>query len=148
MRVLITGAEGMLAKSLIKLLNDAHEVTGADKGALNITDKSGIESALSSMRPEVVINSAAFTKVDDCEEKKELAYAVNAEGPKNLAAACRDRGVKLIHISTDYVFDGEKREPYLEGDRVNPINEYGRTKLKGEEYIKELLNDHLIIRTQ
>lgn len=148
MKVLVIGADGMLGESLVEILKDSHEVTEARIEFLDITDKDAIKKVLSSQTPEVVINCAAYTDVDGCEDKKDTAYAVNADGVKNLAVACSARSIKLIHISTDYVFDGKKNDPYLEDDPVNPINEYGRSKLKGEEYIRETLNDHLIVRTQ
>ncbi len=93
------------------------------------------------------INCAAYTNVEQAEKTPEIAYSVNAEGVKNLAMACKVNGVKLIHISTDYVFDGEKKEGYYPEDIPNPINEYGKSKLKGEQYIQEILNEYMIIRT-
>lgn len=148
MKVLVTGADGMLGESLVKVLKDSHDVVSVGKEYLDITDKDAVEKVLSSLTPEALINCAAYTNVDGCEYKKDIAFAVNAEGVKNLAETCCTRGIKLIHISTDYVFDGKKDGPYLEDDLVNPVNEYGRSKLKGEEYIRETLNDYLIVRSQ
>ncbi|GMT42559.1 MAG: NAD(P)-dependent oxidoreductase [bacterium] len=148
MKVLVAGAGGMLSDSLVKVLNKTHDVTEARIENLDITDKNGMEEMLSSPGPEVVINCAAYTDVDGCEDKKDFACAVNADGPKNLAQACKNHSIKLIHISTDYVFDGTKTGPYLEDDPVNPISVYGMSKLKGEENVREQLKDHLIVRTQ
>jgi dTDP-4-dehydrorhamnose reductase len=97
-------------------------------------------------KPDTVIHCAAFTAVDDCELQPELAFKVNAEGTRNLARACRTRGIPILYLSTDYVFDGEKPEPYLETDRPNPLNVYGRTKLAGEEGVKELAARFWIVR--
>lgn len=147
MKILVTGAKGMLGTALTAALK-RYDTTGLGKDALDITDKKAVEIAVEIYKPDVVINSAAFTKVDECESKADLAFLVNAEGPKNLALACKNRGMRLIHISTDYIFDGTKTAPYKEDDKVNPLSVYGRSKLAGEENIKALLDNHLIVRTQ
>lgn len=147
MKILIPGAKGMLGTKLVSTL-DGHDVIGLDVKELDITDKNAVCKAIALYKPDTVINSAAFTRVDECESKVDHAFAVNAEGPKNLASACRESGIKLVHISTDYVFDGTGSRPYREVDKTNPLSIYGKSKLAGEENIKALLDNHIIIRTQ
>ena len=169
MRILVIGAAGQLGHDLIKVFSPDHEVFGADiagTGAqleVDITDAASVAAVMAEATPELVINSAAFTNVDGCESNREAAYAVNATGAGNIARACTASGAEissaelsivspklpaLIHISTDYVFDGTKGEPYLESDPTAPLGEYGRTKLAGEEMVREALPDrHLIVRT-
>ncbi|MCL4164280.1 UNVERIFIED_CONTAM: hypothetical protein GTU68_010844, partial [Idotea baltica] len=112
-----------------------------------ITDKEKVNSTFRTGSFDFCINCAAYTNVDDAERFPQLAFAVNAEGAKNLGQACSSNEVKLIHISTDYVFDGRKQGPYLPEDAPNPINVYGKSKLKGEQYIQELLQQYYIVRT-
>jgi dTDP-4-dehydrorhamnose reductase len=155
MKILVIGAAGQLGHDLLKVFSPDHVVSGADmSGAgadadVDITDPAATNSLVVDIRPDLVINSAAFTNVDGCEANREAAYAVNAAGAGNIAracAACED--VPLIHISTDYVFDGTKAGPYLENDPTAPLGEYGRTKLAGEEQVREALpHRHLIVRT-
>ncbi len=146
--ILICGGDGQLGSDLTRLLQKDHPVTSMDLD-LDITDPNAVNAALDRIRPSVIINCAAYTAVDACETHKELSHKVNAEGPANLAAAGRERGCRLIHISTDYVFDGEKPppEPYDETDAVNPLSWYGKTKLAGEEAVREGIENHLILRT-
>jgi dTDP-4-dehydrorhamnose reductase len=148
MKILVIGARGMLGSDLLIALKKKFEVIGKDIDDFDITDKKEAQKAIVSINSPVIINLAAYTDVDGCESNENLAFSVNAEGIKNIAESCREIGAKLIHISTDYVFDGKKKEPYAEDDQTNPLNVYGRSKLKGEEYIKEILADFLIIRTQ
>jgi len=147
LRVLIVGAQGMLGSDLKRSLKDTLQVIGTDKEDFDITNQRETLGALLKIRPQWVINVAAYTQVDRCEEEMELAFKVNAEGVKNLALACKEIQAKLFHVSTDYVFDGEKQEPYLEEDAPMPISVYGQSKLKGESYIQMLLNDFIIIRS-
>lgn len=147
MKVVVTGAKGMLGTKLMTILN-GYDVIGLDIQELDITDKSAVVRAVAYHKPDVLINSAAFTKVDECETKVDPAFAVNAEGPGNLALACKDNGIKLVHIGTDYVFEGTNTTPYREDDETNPLSIYGKSKLAGEENIKALLDDYLIVRTQ
>jgi len=113
---------------------------------LDITDKNAVFSIIDGLRPELVINAAAYTKVDDCEEKKELAFSVNGTAPGYIGEACERIGSKLVHFSTDYVFDGKKKE-YTESDKPNPINAYGASKLGGERAIAKAMDRYYIIRT-
>ncbi|KJR40325.1 dTDP-4-dehydrorhamnose reductase [Candidatus Magnetoovum chiemensis] len=147
MKIAITGADGMLAKDLIELLSNAHSCRGFSKNELDITSEDSINTALDNLTPDIIINCAAYTKVDLAEKDKNMALEVNSLGVQNLAIACRQRKIPLCHISTDYVFDGTKTSPYKPSDNVNPINHYGYSKLAGEKYIQWILNDFYIIRT-
>ncbi len=147
-RVVVTGAGGMLGSDVVKVLEEQGlDVTALSRKELDITEKGQCASLLKDIRPEIVINCAAFTKVDLCEEESTLAFDVNAKGPKNLANVCREIGTKLVHISTDYVFDGTSSRPYKEDDQPNPLNIYGKSKLQGEEAVRKSDADHLIVRT-
>ncbi len=147
-RVVVTGAGGMLGRDVVKVLEEQGlDVTALSRKELDITEKGQCASLLKDIRPEIVINCAAFTKVDLCEEESTLAFDVNAKGPKNLANVCREIGTKLVHISTDYVFDGTSSRPYKEDDQPNPLNIYGKSKLQGEEAVRKSDADHLIVRT-
>lgn len=147
MKIVITGAKGMLGTKLMDILI-GHDLIGMDAQELDITDKSNASKVIASHKPDAVINCAAFTRVDDCETKVDLAFAVNSVGPENLALACKDNDVKLVHIGTDYVFDGTNTTPYKEEDKTNPLSIYGKSKLAGEDNIRAVLDNHLIIRTQ
>ena len=120
---------------------------GTTSAELDITDPSAVRRALAEQRPDVIINCAAFTNVDKAELDPGLAYRVNAEGPGNLAAACAERGCRLVHISTDYVFDGLKGAPYVETDEANPLNHYGEGKLAGERLVAERMSNWVTVRT-
>ena len=147
-RVVVTGAGGMLGRDVVKVLEEQGlDVTALSRKELDITEKGQCASLLKDIRPEIVINCAAFTKVDLCEEESTLAFDVNAKGPKNLANVCKEIGTKLVHISTDYVFDGTSSRPYKEDDQPNPLNIYGKSKLQGEEAVRKSDADHLIVRT-
>ncbi|MCK4270199.1 MAG: dTDP-4-dehydrorhamnose reductase [Methanogenium sp.] len=141
-KVLILGANGMLGHDLQKVFPDAvckgHE--------LDISDETAISSFISKLKPDIVINAAAYTNVDGCEENQELAFTVNGKGPGYVAAVCKKVGAVLVHFSTDYVFDGSHEE-YIESDTPNPINVYGRSKLLGEQNIIKNMDDYRIVRT-
>jgi dTDP-4-dehydrorhamnose reductase len=130
MRYLITGASGMLGRDLVEALA-GREVTALGHADLDITDPLAVRAAVRGH--DVILNAAAYTKVDEAESHEEAAYAVNAAGPANLAAAAEEQGSRLVQISTDYVFDGRARVPYAEDTARNPISAYGRTKAAGEE---------------
>ncbi len=148
MRVLITGSEGQVGEKLIKqCIDDQICSLALSKDQLDITDLSQISEILNEYRPSIIINAAAYTNVDSAEEYPEIAHSVNAQGPKNLASLCSNQSILLFHISTDYVFDGLKGKPYHEDDNPNPINVYGTTKLQGEENIKSLTDNYIILRT-
>ena len=147
MKILITGSNGMLGHDLIEVLKDNHELLLTTSKTLDITDGDSVMDFIVKSNPDIVINSAAYTDVDGCESNPDLAYNVNGEGVKNLALACREVDCPLVHISTDYVFNGQNDRPWVEDDEIGPISIYGKSKLKGEEHIKEILEKYFIVRT-
>ncbi|WP_295113830.1 dTDP-4-dehydrorhamnose reductase [uncultured Methanobrevibacter sp.] len=147
MKILITGSNGMLGHDLIEVLKDDHELILTTSKTLDITDRDRVIEFIVENSPDIVINSAAYTNVDGCEENQELAYAVNGDGVKNLALACSEVDCPLVHISTDYVFKGDNTRPWIEDDEIGPISVYGKSKLKGEEAILEILDKFFIVRT-
>ena len=148
MKVLVTGAGGMLAKDLVPcLLERGHEILALPHEELDITDLKTVRAAMNRFLPEIVINCASYTKVDEAEKEECLALMVNGYGVQTLCLLCHERDVPLVHFSTDYVFDGTKASPYTIYDEPNPINAYGRSKVLGEKYILWLLNKFYLIRT-
>jgi dTDP-4-dehydrorhamnose reductase len=146
--LLITGAAGQLGLALVQeAARQGWDAVATDAHNLDITDPQAVWGELTRRRPEVVINAAAATRVDDLESDPDGALRVNAMGPRNLAVACRRLGMKLIHLSTDYVFDGAKAGPYVEWDATGPLSVYGRSKLLGEEWVRQQCPDHFIVRT-
>jgi dTDP-4-dehydrorhamnose reductase len=143
--ILVAGARGMLGRELLDMLDGT--ARGLTHDEMEITSVESVRKVLLTIKPAVVINTIAYTDVDGCENNSELAFRVNGEGVKNLAEASAEIGAKLVHISTDYVFDGTKGSPYKEEDPVNPLSVYGKSKLAGEQYAR-LNPDHLIVRTQ
>ncbi len=143
--IVVAGARGMLGRELLASLKES--TRGLNRDDMDITSLDCVRKALVTLRPDTVINATACTDVDGCENNRELAFRVNAEGVKNLAAATCEIGAKLVHVSSDYVFDGSKGSPYVEDDPVNPLSVYGKSKLAGEENAR-LNPNHLIIRTQ
>jgi dTDP-4-dehydrorhamnose reductase len=140
----------MLGRDLTEVLRSSSqgEVVPWDLGEIDIREETKTVKKIGELRPDVIVNAAALTRVDDCESQTEQAFAVNAEGMKHVALAALRCQAKVVYLSTDYIFDGEKREPYLEDDPPHPLNAYGRSKWKGEEYAQTLLKDWLIVRTQ
>ena len=147
MKILITGSNGMLGHDLINALDERHDLILTTSKTLDITNKKQAIEYICEVKPDIVINSAAYTDVDGCEENQDLAYSVNGEGVKNLALACKEIDCPLVHISTDYVFDGSAIEPIQEDGEIGPISIYGKSKLKGEEAIQEILDKYFIVRT-
>ena len=148
MRVLVTGARGQLGLELAEFLpREGHEVVALARKDLDVTDAGAVAGVLDEHRPELVVNAAAYTNVDGCESEVGLAYAGNALGPRNLALHCERLGCALLHVSTNYVFDGECGHPYQPFDLPNPISVYARTKLAGEEYVKQLCSRWYIVRS-
>ncbi len=146
-KVIVTGASGMLGKDFSKTLKKGFYVIPLSRSELDITNFDNVMRAFEKSCPDIVVNCAAFTKVDLCEEKRKEAFLVNAKGPENLIKACNSINAKLVHISTDYVFDGMAERPYKENDQTNPINVYGQSKLEGERAIITKGKNYLIIRT-
>lgn len=149
-KILVTGAGGQLGKTIEELYakNTINlEFVFVSRERLDITERESITSIFKIHNFDYCINCAAYTNVEQSEKTPEIAYKINAEGVKNLAEVCKTFNSVLIHISTDYVFDGEKKEPYTTADLPNPINEYGKSKLQGEKYIQETLERYFIIRT-
>lgn len=146
-RILVLGAGGMLGNDLMKMLGSGHEILGRDCEDFDITDENRTRDEILKIDPGIVINTAAFTDVDGCEAEVDRAYAVNAHGAGNVALACKEGNMKLLHISTDYVFDGKEESPYQEDGIPAPLNIYGKSKLKGEQYIKEIMENYCIVRT-
>lgn len=153
MKLVVTGAKGLLGHQVVRVCaargDDVIE-TDVSPGAceLDITDMDAVVSFLRTERPDWLVNCAGYTDVDGCEEHEERAFSLNAQAPGNLARACKLCGTRLVHISTDYVFDGEKTEPYSEDDIPRPLSVYGRTKLAGEEAVQGTMDDYIIVRTQ
>lgn len=146
MRILIFGAAGQLGSELCEQLKEKHEVLGLSRLEADITQLEQVLEKAKNFSPDVIINAAAYTDVDGCENNKDQAFFVNAIGARNVAIASREVGAKLVHISTDYVFDGEKDGPYFEYDPPRPINVYGWSKLLGEQMVKEQCPQSFILR--
>ena len=148
MRVVIIGANGQLAQDIGPALKDkAHEVIGLTHAQIEVAELDSVRDALAPARPDVVINTSAYHKVDVVEDEPDRAFAVNATGPRNLALVCRELDAALAHLSTDYVFSGSKGSPYVEEDAVDPVNLYGVSKAAGEMAVRYLWPRHWIVRT-
>lgn len=147
MKILVTGCKGMLGRELVSVFSEDYTVRGIDVDEADITDREKIIATIETIAPDLIIHTAAYTDVDGCEKNVGIAYRVNGVGTQNVAIACRQIDATLVYISTDFVFDGTKREPYLESDQSNPLNVYGKSKLRGERYVQTLLNKYFIVRT-
>ena len=156
LRVLITGANGQLGRAVIQIIRDKKSyklyITSRKGKAeeaiwpLDIANETAVYEYIKKVKPDIIINCAAYTAVDLCESESDKAYRINALGPKYLSIAAENIGAKLIHISTDYVYDGQANKPYIEGDCTNPINTYGKTKLAGDMYVQDLCKKSFILR--
>lgn len=145
---LITGSNGQLGWELVRRAPQAGlRIASFDRDGLDISDPDSVTRCISESAPQVVINAAAYTTVDQAESDADTAYAVNRDGPSHIAKACKDHGIPLIHVSTDYVFDGADERAYLEDDPVAPLGVYGASKLAGEVAIRESHDAHVIVRT-
>ena len=145
-RVVIVGSGGRLGAALTRLYSDKHEVIGFNHYQMDLGDLAQVRQLLSHVRFDLLVNCAALTNVDYCESHREEARRINADGPQCLAEVCRAKGARLIHISTDYVFDGSQRTPYSEHDAARPISVYGESKLEGENRVLGLGAEHLVVR--
>ena len=146
MRVLVTGCDGQVGTEVAALSDRTFDVRPFARRDLDITSAGAIEHGLEEAMPDVVVNCAAYTAVDRAEDESEMAYQVNAEAVELLGHACARRGIAIIHLSTDYVFDGHKDTPYTEDDPTNPLGVYGASKLAGEVRLREATNRHVILR--
>ena len=153
-KILVTGCNGQLGRAIRKEYADSNvefintDVTEGDGvKALDITDVNAVLKMVEETKPEVIINCAAHTNVDACETQWDLAYKINAIGPRNLSIAASKAGAKMIHVSTDYVFEGNGTRPYTEFDEPNPVSAYGKTKLEGENFVKAFADKYFILRT-
>ena len=154
MKILVIGSHGMLGRELVTRLttisdlkNQGNKVTSVDREHVDITNAANTSKFIAHVRPDVIINCAAFSNVDACEAQVSEAFAVNTTGAKNVASAGKQTRAKVIHISTDYVFDGTKDKPYTETDKPSPISIYGKSKLEGELAVQEINGNYAIIRT-
>lgn len=152
-KIIVTGCNGQLGRAIGKLYDGSREYVcintdvNTPESALDITDIDAVNAFVAQVKPYAIINCAAHTNVNGCETDVDGAYRINAIGPRNLAIAAERNGAKLMHISTDYVFDGNTAVPYTEFDTPNPNSVYGKTKLAGERFVKEFSREHFIIRT-
>lgn len=147
-RIAVLGSNGQLGKTIKWITRNADDsFIFLSKQEVDITDKNSLILAFNQLNLDYCINCAAYTNVEIAEKDAETAFLINAKGAKNIAEVCRSYNVRLIHVSTDYVFDGTKDTPYTTLDITNPINQYGKSKLQGELYVKETLIEHFIIRT-
>ena len=149
MKILVTGANGMLAKEVKEKFGQENEIIATDVAELDITNEKAVMDYIVDLKPEYIINCAAYTAVDKAEENYELADKINGDGPANLAKAAKAVGAKLVHISTDYVFGGDLdvSKDYKEDDAKAPVTAYGKTKLHGEQGIEENMDEYYIFRT-
>src|SRR3989339_1126911 len=154
MKILVIGSHGMLGRELVNRLsnlseikNQGNKIFGVDREHVDITNGANTSKFIAHVKPDVIVNCAAFSNVDACEAQVSEAFAVNARGARNVALAGKQTEAKVIHISTDYVFDGMKNEPYLETDKPHPLSVYGKSKLEGEIAVQEINGNCVIIRT-
>jgi dTDP-4-dehydrorhamnose reductase len=145
-KILITGAKGILGSALCLILNDFYDVIAMDKKECDVSDKKQVEKAINNLPIDAVVHCAGYTNVDEAENNAQTAFLVNTQGPQNVLGSLKSKECLFIYISTDYVFDGQKKEAYTEDDKANPLNVYGKSKLKGESLVKEFKR-HLILRT-
>ncbi|SHH26884.1 dTDP-4-dehydrorhamnose reductase [Clostridium grantii] len=160
MKIVITGAKGQLGTQLINIIKAGKseigsiderykdsEIVGIDIEDLDISNLDDVVDFINKEKPDIIINPAAYTNVDACESNEDLAYKVNSLGARNLAIAAENLGIKLVHVSTDYVFEGNGVKPYKEYDMPGPVGVYGKTKYLGESFIREFCSKHFIVRT-
>lgn len=145
MTILVTGAAGQLGRECVE--RGAARVVGCDRSTLDITNAEALIATLDRLQPKAVINAAAYTAVDKAEQDAATAFAINRDAVASLASACAKRHIPLLHVSTDYVFDGSKSKPYVESDKVNPLGVYGASKQQGEAAVRQEQPQHLILRT-
>ncbi|NNJ91753.1 MAG: sugar nucleotide-binding protein, partial [Gammaproteobacteria bacterium] len=148
MKILVAGKSGQVATELIlEGEQSLHEVISFGRDKLDIRKADQVKQCITEIKPDIVINAAAYTAVDKAEEDSDQAYAINRDGAQHLAESCKAQGIPFIHISTDYVFDGSHPTPYDEDDPVSPLGVYGQSKWAGEEVVRAIINEHIILRT-
>ncbi|MEQ9891075.1 dTDP-4-dehydrorhamnose reductase [Pectobacterium aroidearum] len=147
MRILLTGANGQLGRCFQDRLPAEWEMLATDTAELDITDLDHVEQTVKQFKPDAIVNAAAYTAVDKAESEPEIAEKINVTGPENLAIVASKQGIRLVHVSTDYVFDGNATEPYREGSATNPLSVYGKTKLTGEQAVVKASSEAIIVRT-
>jgi dTDP-4-dehydrorhamnose reductase len=149
MKIMVIGGEGQLGSDCTQVLKQKNDVISLDLEDVDIAFFSDIEKKIADFLPDIIINCAGYTHVDNCETERELAWAVNVKGAENMAVCVQKYGGLLLHISTDYVFNGRKKipEPYVEDDELNPLSYYGMTKLEGERLVRASTDRHIILRT-
>ena len=148
MKLLIIGSKGQLGSELVKKCKrNEFSYLALDLPEFNISDPPQVEKTLADFKPSIVINASAYTNVDKAETEPEIAFSVNSDGPANLAVSCDKNRIPIIHVSTDYVFDGSKGQPYSESDPVSPLGVYGKSKEEGESKLRSILKQHIILRT-
>jgi dTDP-4-dehydrorhamnose reductase len=147
-KILLTGKNGQLGNDLRQILPRLGELIATDREQCDLSRPAEIRNLIRELRPTLIVNAAAYTAVDQAEKDEALACAINSEAPAVMAEAAKKIGAALVHYSTDYVFDGAKNSPYAENDLPNPISAYGRTKLAGEQAVRDSGADHLIFRTE
>ncbi|MFE0559239.1 dTDP-4-dehydrorhamnose reductase [Paenibacillus sp. NPDC058910] len=147
MRIIVTGAQGQLGQEVIRQFQLQHKIYGYNSKDLDVTDIVSVYECMNSIKPDIIVNCAAYNSVDDAESNPHVAKNVNVIGPKNIAEVSQHLDAVMVHFSSDFVFDGEAKVPYRENDPTRPINIYGQTKLDGEQHVKYLCEKHIIIRT-
>lgn len=147
MKILLTGANGQLGRCFQDRLPTEWEILATDTAELDITDLARVEEIVKDFQPDAIVNAAAYTAVDKAESEPELAEKINVTGPENLAIVASKQGIRLVHVSTDYVFDGNATEPYHEDSATNPLSVYGKTKLAGEQAVTQAAPEAIIVRT-
>lgn len=147
MKILLTGANGQLGRCFQDRLPVGWKILATDSSELDITDLAHVEQAVKDFQPDAIVNAAAYTAVDKAESEPELAEKINTTGPENLAVVASKQGIRLVHVSTDYVFDGNATEPYNEDSATNPLSVYGKTKLAGEQAVTQAAPEAIIVRT-
>lgn len=146
MKILVTGANGQLGREIARQGHE-YELVLTDSDTLDITNGAAVMAYFRDVKPQAVVHCAAYTSVDDAETDVDRAFRVNVVGTQNIAAGCLEAGARMVYVSTDYVFDGQKEEPYREFDKINPQSVYGQTKWQGEEIVRQILGRYYIVRT-